>query len=535
MAIREFSSGSTRRRIVCVGDTPPEAEQSVFAERGYQLMPFSPPFLTESAELAALDSVVFSQRAKSPTQVVRDLEQYVPRLLDHDCRVYVRVATSDILQQHGREIVVSALRRLRLPVGELTPEEHSAIAPEERDREGLPLAPFVYVCEQGYTWTRIAELISNNPAGKAPKVGLKIDAVDARGRPIGLGEERELLIKRAFDDCEVVHLRQMQDGLSGVLVFRAHAELAGGLEGRGWPVLYFVKIGDRRKITAEYQKYQGHALLYVPFNLGPRLNLARCGLGAREAIIVGDFVEQAEALKQCASGGRASHALGNLFNRTLRAWHNAATQDNARTVFECLAERYPAQIPEERGPLIRAYGGRRSLQELRTTLEQLKSKPVLIGTIHGDLNASNILIRGGDAIIIDFEQLTEGMPLVYDAACVEAGLFVDGFVDDARDPLELLESVARLYESKRLFDWLKPCHPKDASSWFYECVRLIRLHAQQFEFDPHQYAAALAFAYIKKACNKHIFCDKRDELRALGYVLAERILDLLATESQGAI
>jgi hypothetical protein len=534
MAIREFSSGSTRRRIVCVGDTPADTEQSVFTDRGYQLTPFSPALLTEPAELAALDSVVFSQRAKSPTQVVRELEQYVPRLLDHDCRVYARVATSDVLRQHGREIVVSALRRLRLPVGELTSEERGAVLPEDQDREGLPLAPFVYICEQGYTWIRIAELISNNPAGKAPKMGLKIDAVDAQGRQIGLGEARELLIKRAFDDCDVVHLRQMQDGLSGVLVFRAHAELAGGLEGQGWPVLYFVKVGERRKIAAEYEKYQAHALLYVPFNLGPRLNLARCGLGAHEAIIVGDFVEQAEALKQCASGGRASHALGNLFNRTLRAWHNAATPGDARTVFECLAERYPAQIPEERAPLIRAYGARRSLQELRTTLEQQRGKPVLIGTIHGDLNASNILIRGGDAIVIDFEQLTEGMPLVYDAACVEAGLFVDGFVEDARDPLELLESVAPLYRSKRFFDWLKPCHPKDCSSWFYECVRLIRLHAQQFEFGPDQYATALAVAYIKKACNKHLFCDKRDELRALGYVLAERILDLLAAESQGA-
>jgi uncharacterized protein associated with vWA-MoxR-VMAP ternary system len=534
MAIREFSSGSPRRRIVCVGEMPPNSEHDVFAERGYQLKPFRSELLTEPVELAALDSVVFSQRAKSPTQVVLELEQYAPRLLDHDCRVYVRLATSDVLRTHGRDIIVNALRRLRLPVGELTDLERAALSPEEQDRQGLPLAPFVYICDLGHTWARIAELISNNPAGKAPKLELVIDAVDAQGRQIPLSEARELLLKRAFDDCEVIHLRQMQDGLSGVCVFRAHAQLAGGLEGRGWPVLYFVKIGDRRKITTEYEKYQGHALLYIPFNLGPRLNLARCGLGARDAIIVGDFVDQAEALKQCASGGRAAHALGNLFSRTLRAWHNAAIRHEGRTVFECLDKRFPTQIPEDRAPLIRAYGAQRSLSDLRTALEQVKTKPVLIGTIHGDLNASNILIRGGDSIVIDFEQLSEGMPLVYDAASVEAGLFVDGFAGDTRDPLELLDSVAALYESRRFFDWLKPCHPKDSSAWFYECVRIIRLHTQQFELNSDQYAAALAFAYIKKACNRHLFGDKRDELRALGYVIAEKILGLLSTATQGA-
>ncbi len=527
MPIREFSSGGPRRRIVCVGDLPSDSEQAAFTDRGYQLLPFSPTLLTEPAELAALDSVVFSQRAKAPTQVVRHLEQYVPRLLDNDCRVYVRVATSKVLQNHGRAIVVGALRRLRLPVGELTPQERASIPPQEREREGLPLAPFVYVCEPGYTWPRIAQLISTNPAGRSPNTGLRIDVVDSRGRQIVLGETRELLLKRAFDNCEAVHLRQMQDGLSGVVVFRALAEHAGGLEGSGWPVLYFVKIGDRQKITDEYEKYQGHALLYIPFNLGPRLTLERCGLGAHEAIIVGDFVEQAEALKNCASGGRAAHALSNLFNRTLRAWHNAAEGQNSRTVFECLAERYPTEIPDEREPLIRAYGGTHSLQYLRSVLEQVKAKPVLIGTIHGDLNASNVLIRGGDAIVIDFEQLTEGMPLVYDAASVEAGLFVDGFAEDPREPLAILESIAPLYQSKQLFDWLKPCHPKDGSSWFYECVRLVRLQAQQFQLAPDQYATALAFAYIKKACNKHVFCDRRDELRALGYVFAERIVELI--------
>ena len=529
MAIREFSSGSERRGIVCVGRGPAtDLEKRAFTDRGYKLVDMPASSLTDTKAIGVLDSVIFSQRATNPTRVAKELEQYASKLLDSDCRVYVRVATSDVLRGYGREMVVNAIRRLDLPAAGLSPAEREAVTSDQREREGLPLAPYVYVCDVGHTWQHVAQLISDNPAGKPPRLDLFIDARDSNDNEFRLTVEQELLVKRAFADCTVVHLRQMQDGLSGVLVFRAHAELAGGLEGR-WPILFFVKLGSRRKIGIEYAKYQEHALLYVPFNLGPRLNLDRCGLGSHEAIIVGDFVEQAEALKDSASAGRAAQAIGNLFSRTLRAWHNAARQDYDRSVFESLSYLFPAMIPPIREPLIRAYGATLTLDQARALFGRRKSKPVLVGTIHGDLNATNVLVRVGDAIVIDFEQLREGMPLVYDCACVEAGLLVDGFADDKREMSIWLQSIEPLYANRNVYEWLTPCHPKDPSAWFYDCVRQIRLHARQFELAEDQYATALALAFIKKACNPHNFGDRRDELRAMGFLIAERILNLIAT------
>jgi hypothetical protein len=527
MAIREFSSGSERRGIVCVGRGPAaDLEKRAFTDRGYKLMDMPASSLTDTKAIGILDSVIFSQRATNPTRVVKELEQFASKLLDSDCRVYVRVATSDVLQGYGREIVVNGIRRLGLPVAGLSPAERQAVPLNQREREGLPLAPYVYVCDVGHTWVHIAQLISDNPAGKPPRLDLSIDARDSDDKELKLTGEQELLVKRAFADCTIVHLRQMQDGLSGVLVFRAHAELAGGLEGR-WPILHFVKLGSRRKIGLEYAKYQEHALLYVPFNLGPRLNLARCGLGSHEAIIVGDFVEQAEALKDCASSGRAAQVIGNLFSRTLRAWHNAARQDCERTVFDALSYLFPSAIPPVREPLIRAYGATLTLEQARALFGRCTSRPVLVGTIHGDLNATNVLVRVGDAIVIDFEQLAEGMPLVYDCACVEAGLLVDGFAKDRRELASWLQSIEPLYANRNLYEWQTPCHPKDPSAWFYDCVRQIRLHARQFDLGEDQYATALALAFIKKACNSHVFGDRRDELRAMGFLIAERILKLI--------
>jgi hypothetical protein len=501
-----------------------------FTKRGYKPEPFSVG-LRAPRELAVTDSVVITQEGTNLKRIYRDLERYARTLLEFDCRVYVRVASGQKLQGRERTTVVNAIRKLRLPGARLTRAERESLVEEHREREGEPLAPYVFVCGASWTWDAIAQVIADNPAGDSPNLGLLPDAMTAKGKRVKLGKESILLVRRSFPDCDEVHLQQMQDGLSGVRVFRAYVKLAAGLEGR-WPASYFVKIGDRKKIATEYFKYQAHALKYIPFNLAPRLTLERCALGAREGIIVGDFVEQSEALRDAARFGRAVHALGTLFSRTLGAWRHAAEQDDRRSVWQALSDLLPSDkdIPTERKELIREMQGTPELAPIRRLLDQCDAKPILVGTIHGDLNASNILIRLSDAILIDFEQLKEGRPLLYDAASVEAGLLVDGFASDRRSMDVWRESITPLYDSYEMFGWSKPCHPKDGSAWFFDCVRQIRLHAKQLELKRGQYATALAIALVKKSCNPHIFRDRRDRLRAAGFVLAEKILKLVVAE-----
>ena len=101
--------------------------------------------------------------------------------------------------------------------------------------------------------------------------------------------------------------------MSGAPVFKAYASLDAGLVQQGatgaYPHVYFVKIGPRKKIVDEYDKYCSHIFEYVPFHLGPRLRRDRCNLGSTQGILVGDFVEGAESLITCARGGalRACH------------------------------------------------------------------------------------------------------------------------------------------------------------------------------------------------------------------------------------
>lgn len=516
--------------MVYLGEPPSKKEERAFTDRGYEVEGYTEAMLSNPSDLVAVDSVIFTQNAHKPTEIFTQLKRCAETLLNFDCRIYVRVAESESLQKQARAIVVNAVNELKLPAAGLFPSEREAVAADVKEREGNPLAPFVYVCDSSVGWPDIARLIGDNPSGKPPNQDLKIDAINSEGQKITLTEENELLVRRAFWDCAEIHLRGMEDGLSGVSVFRAYAELEKGLLGR-WPYLYFLKIGSRQKVATEYEKYEGSALEYIPFYLGPSLRAERCGLGARQGIIVGDWVEGAEPLRDCARDGRAVPAIGNLFGRTLWSWRNLAKPDEL-SIPDYLENLFPTKIPSEREALIRELGATLSVSEMKDLFMRRNSKPVLAGPVHGDLHATNVLVRSGDAIVIDFEKVESRWPLVYDAAALEGGLLVDGFADDSRSPADILSSIISLYENGVILERISSCHPKDASTWFYDCVHQIRIQARQLEFHPGQYATALALALIKKACNPHKFDDTKIRLRAVAYVLAEKILTARSRSSE---
>lgn len=527
MAIRELYAGRQRKRIGVFGEQPTEMERTHFSERGYELLECSSGDLSNSIYLGSADSIIFSQRPDKPLAIAWELASYAKLLLNFDCRVYVRVSGSDALREKAREIVVNALRQNVLPPAQLNATERAEGNARTRERDGIALAPFVYVCDSQMTWRDIAQVIADNPAGRAPKLDLDIRVAAADGSAASLTPERALLIQRAFPDCAVVHLHQMHDGLSGVPVFRAYAELATGLLGR-WPYLYFVKIGDRKKISDEYANYQGNAQPYIPFHLGPRLALDRCGLGAEEGILVGDFVESAESLRDCAQAGRAGPAIANLFDVTLRPWHEVSWTEESASISATYLSQFPNSVPESRFELAKTLGAVHHPKQLRRYFAQIVSSPVIVGPVHGDLHATNVLVRGTDAILIDFEKASFPGPVLYDFASLEGGLLVEGSRQDLRLPATWLASISCLYDLGGLRDGVDQCHPTDLSTWYFDAVRQIRLYARQFECVDGQYALVLAYSLLRKATNPHTFDIRRESLRAGAYVLAERILVALA-------
>lgn len=534
MPIQKFSAIRSRSRIGLVDEDP--TQHIVDALAGYEIYRCNDASLIESGRLATTAAVIFRQSQKRPRRIAEQLKRLAPALLQHGCLIFVQPlpVKPDTGSQYLRALFVQAIDALQLPVSGLTKDEYGQLGKWFGGANLPNLTPLVHVLELENDWQGVLSYLQLHSPGEALAPGPRVVLCNSRGSEVELTAEHALLVQRAFWDSAEVRLVPVRNGLSGVDAYSAYVHQQVDQVG-GWPFRYFVKIGDRRKVATEFMKYCDLALEHLPYHLGPRLRLDRCALGHQSGIIVSDFVGGAVPLRDCIGGGRAAALIANLFNVTLCAWHNAATSENV-SLQEHLRERLLTPVPAFRLPLIGEFGATKSLEELGGLLLEGDSRPVSIGVIHGDLHATNVMVRGDDAILIDFERVQIQAPVLRDLACLEGGLFVDGFVGDRRDPAAILASVKCLFASELLFNGrVAPCHPIDGSSWFFDCVRQIRMQARQHELKPGQYALVLASELMRKACNDRNFdADNKfsaekpevtmEQTRAMAYVLAEWIL-----------
>ncbi len=521
MAIHEYYKKATRRKIAFYEEKPPKEATAYLS--GYEFCRFDKSDFVDPTKLADVAAVIFRQRSLQPNKIAQDLRQFAETLLWYDCRVFVEVVSVEPGSKAPlfRSIVIGAIEKGQLPASFGSAEN------------GQILSPVVRIFDHNEVWSKVvAEDLRNYPPDVSLSLELEIEGFNGDNQPIQKACEKRILIQRAFHDCLKVKLVRCSDGLSGIDTYRVYATHRYDMVG-DTPFEYFVKIGDRNQVSKEYLAYRDIALEHIPFHLGPRLWLDRCALGTKQGIIVSDYVSGSEKLSNCARDGRAVPIIASLFNTTIRAWQDCS-KPVEKPLQDYLKDRMGDGIPEHRRSLIEGYEFLKKPTELQTLLKTMTSKPVMVGVVHGDLHALNVLVRGGDAIVIDFEKFGNDLPLLIDLASLEAGLFVEGFVGDCRNREDLLISIESLYELVELVDFhFIPCDPSDESAWFFDCVRQIRMQARQIELANGQYALTVAVELTKKACNKKTFNTPteiegqkltREELRAIAYILAERIL-----------
>ncbi|WP_077033070.1 phosphotransferase [Pelomonas sp. KK5] len=556
MAITEFSSGPERRQVGFVGDMPADAVEAL-KRRGHEPYQLRTSDLSQRFFLGRTCAVVLTQQVESPKGIYRELEAFAGAL-NHDCRIYVRWAPDG----QAKEALLRSLNKLKLPPSGYNRREAKFFYGDWIDHD-LPFvyAPFVHLVDPNASWDEFANTIVHNEAGPAPYDSLKIEASDTAGKPIDIGDEADLLIRRAFHNCERVCLFGKGNGLSGVGAYEGYAYLRDGELGGTWPYKFFVKLGGRVKVAREFYKYGTTLLENVPFHLGPRLRRERCVLGATHGLIVSDFVLGAETICESAREGRGVSAIANLFNVTLLPWRRAAKETplplGDYLLKEILSNEkgQPRAVPDHRAERLQAFGASATIADLlQVVRDMLPSTPVLTGMVHGDLHATNVLVRGNDAVVIDLERVSTDAPLLFDAANLEAGLFVDGFIKDRRSAKDILASLAPLYEVEAFEKDDHHCDPSNPSAWFMDSIRQIRMQAKQMECVKLQYAWMLGAVFVKKACNPDDFAagvegahfvtfdempsnwmTAREAIRTLTYIVGERILlGLSSRESTGA-
>lgn len=547
MSIQIFDSVRPRNRIGLAEEDPPATMPPLLR---YELYRCDEQALADPGLMTTTAAVLFRQSEQHPRQIVDQLERLAPTLLSHGCLVFVEPLpiVEGSAAQRFRHLVVNAIDALQLPVSGLTEEEFGRLGLSAQAKH---LTPLVHVLARPGDWDELLVYLQLHAPAIAVTPGPDIQHRGSDGVEKELDAERTLLVKRAFWDGTEVRLEQLRNGLSGVDAYRAFLRQGSSLAGGGYPYRYFVKIGPRNKIATEYYAYRETALEHLPFHLGPRLRLERCALGHRCGILVSDYVNGAEPLRDCARDGRGVGAIANLFNVTFRAWHVGAELIHAPLEIH-LKQRLPVAIPAFRKGLIAQCGAKKSLDELAALLVSGNTQPYFVSVIHGDLHATNVLVRGDDAIVIDFEKVESRGPVLRDMACLEGGLFVDGFVGDVRDPASILASIRCLYSAEVLRgnDRINVCPPADPSAWFFDCVMQIRIQARQFDGTHDQYALLLASELMRKACNDNDF-DKAlsaqdrankaprpthirmEQTRAMAYVLAEWILTEIRVPTLG--
>jgi hypothetical protein len=558
MAIREFSSeGTPRAKIAFVGDLPPLEYLDRFIERSYTIA-FGGNYPREyldwfkernfNSEVCTLeqlrgseypdqlDAMIWTEDPNKPTALLRDLQGIAANLLDHDVRVYIRLANT-------RGLVVNTLIEDGIPLANLRQEEWQIIPESRRDRQNSFLMPCVYLMGSASRWPEIATLVCDRPAGSPPKFELKFDeefllkelGTDGHG-------ERIRLLKRAFWNCSDLRLTLLDGGMSGARIFKAYASLGAGLVRPGateaYPHLYFVKIGPRKKIADEHDKYCDYIVEYVPFHLGPRLRRDRCNLGSTQGILVGDFVEGTESLITCARAARCGHVISSLFDKTLGGWRKQKRADPERSLSKYLENKWQVEgsnahivLPLERAKIVHNLGGDADVAALRAIFENHGNTSPLIAPAHGDMHATNVLVRHGDAILIDFEKLEPYYPLTYDPAALEGGLLVEGFVKDFKEktfkPDELVKLIEPLYGQTALRGCgITLCRPGDRTEWYYDAVNQIRTLSWPAENEPGQYALTLALCLIRKGCNDHpdLQTEEHSASRAIAFFFGQKIL-----------
>jgi hypothetical protein len=497
-----------RGRVAWLSSKPPQNAEQIFKDRNFVVSSCTDNDLDSHSFIEGLAAVVFTQDALKLPKIERQLRRHARGLLDYDCRIIVRSAPNQ-----NPSILTNVFNAMRLPVAGLDKSEAEKLRTWQPIGQGDPPVPHIHFFSDKATWADVANFVMEHPPNQAPNVALRIGG-EAHVRP-----SHRILLQRAFANCAAVDFAYMGDtGRSGAGVYRAHATVYGD---GSWSLPYFVKIGDRARILEEYNNYVYFVDPEVPFHLGPQLALDRCCLGAREGVIVGDYVDESESLLCCAREGRAAPAIACLFDRTLQGWHRQAKVEK-RTLTSMLT--LPKRMPQNRFARARAMGAQRSLVELRILFEGFSSTSVRIGRIHGDLHAANVRVRATDAIVIDFGATKARYPLVYDASCLEASLLVEGFAPDKRSPEAWLESIKPLFRNIRLNEPVPQVPPVNPSAWFYACIRQIRLYARQMENTQGQYAAALAVALLRKASKDAKVPEPEASRRAAAYVLAEQVL-----------
>jgi hypothetical protein len=360
---------------------------------------------------------------------------------------------------------------------------------------------------------------------------------------IKLSDEYKTLLRRAFFDCERLFLEKITGGKASMSVFRVHAWLKPELCIVGpRPLPFFVKMAEYSSVETEKIHYRVYAEHFIPFNFRPNIDHKRCVRTRSLAALAGDFVDDAVPLRTCLKMGLASGVLFSLFETSLKGFRLQPVAAGKKPESHILAGFVRGRIKVNElleDVVIRAkeFGLSKSPVDLEIAIYQEAAKLLCLrGPCHGDLHSGNVMVRGGDAILIDFFSAGDG-PLTADPAALEASLM---FGTDDEDKVgsndEWRAFVDQIYNA--IMPTLHPPALAESKpgtfSWLRRSIRELRHILLGCNVDEKEAKLVLA-AYLMRFARLGLESLKNPKVKPLAFdrhayalVIAERIVASLS-------
>lgn len=440
---------------------------------------------------------------------------------------------------------------------------------EAAEDSGLAFAVLVPTEEQrGVVWRLIQELKLESRAS----VSLHEDAGTAAehiarwnpGPPlrnpavlppdIKLTARAKLLLRRCFYDCDRIYLTRLGGGRDADDVFCVHAWLKkSGVGPR--PLPFFVKFAAPQKIDNERLNYQDYADFYIPFYLRPNLVSGRCTQIRGLASLVGNFVEDSVALRTALRTTQSPGVIFSLFENSLRGFRSQPASgpeeswDQPLQAF--LRDRTRAvEVEESTVRLAQSYGLKSTPVELEGALcKAVGARKRRFSPHHGDLHSGNVMVRGNDAILIDFSAVRKwdnegreikGGPLTADPATLEVSLVFGTDEDDDPGAFdEWRKVVDEFYQGVPIHEPPSLGSGPGPFAWLFRALREVRHVLLGCDCNQEEAGEVLA-AYLLRFARLPAdnFKNKRmSQLalarRAYALVMAERIVNSFVTKKGG--
>ncbi|EKD96564.1 MAG: Aminoglycoside phosphotransferase [uncultured bacterium] len=391
-------------------------------------------------------------------------------------------------------------------------------------------------------YSTFAQTLTSHDSGRSPKLGLNI-----HDDTTSLEEADRILLQRSFSDCSSIIIRGTPQGFSAkVITVFAEFEVQGPVR---HSVPFIAKLDKKDDVEKEINNYKDYIDHFVPFYLRPGVDRSRCFFDQERGIIVANYVDHSTSLLDAITRGAGPAALHTLFDETLRRWfHNAVVREDS--LYLTLQKGNPntdrfVMNEFERNPniLIQAKKFDTVLNPAEL-LEAVKAIPCvryLFGISHKDLHAKNVLVRGSDAVIIDFPRCEHG-PILLDLATLDVSIAFDStpiLIKENIYEKEIYKKLEEEYE-KKFKEWLsfvsdifsigkilglpmyKNGHEPLAREW--SCIRQIRRLALLDQEDKHEYAICVAIELLRRS----MFGDENPRVAGCAYYLADRLIKSLS-------